>query len=106
MTLENLKKESVRANNVIVVYPQLQQEKVLDCTWAEEYNGCFAVNNGTVAFAIEGNLYVTPYTKAVLRTLQAADFRWEQFYVPFSNWDYPYSKKEEWLRLRRKAARN
>ncbi len=104
MTLENLKEESVRANNVVAVFPQIEREQFLDCSWAAGYNRCFAINNGTVAFVIGEDLFVTPYTEAVLRTLQEAGFRRERFYVPFSNWDYPSCAKERWMELRRKAA--
>ncbi len=104
MTLETLKEESVRANNVVAVFPQLGKEETLNCLWASQYDGCFAVNNSTVAFVIGSDLFVTPYTEAVLRTLQAEGFRWERFYVPFSNWDYPSCAKERWMELRRKAA--
>ena len=104
MTLENLKEESIRANNVVAIFPQLGKEQFLDCSWASDYDGCFAVNNSTIAFVIGSDLFVTPYTEAALRTLQAAGFRWDWFYVPFSNWDYPSCAKERWLALRRKAA--
>lgn len=100
-TMEQIKKElSVRAYaGMIVVFPQFNKEESLNLDWAPKFNGCFAVNNSTVAFVSDGELFVTPYTDEVMSALKEAGFREEYLYVPFSNWDYPKFEKRKWDEL-------
>lgn len=102
--LKELENNSISVTSGMeVVYPQLQQEESIDCSWAPKFNGCYAVNSSTVAFVNNGELFITPYTRKVIRSLQSEGFREEYFYVPFSNGDYPKWKKTKWDNLRELA---
>ena len=96
---------SVKAHNgMVVVFPQFCQREHLDVSeQASKFNGCYAVNNSTIAFVFENEVYVTPETNKVRKTLEAAGFRLSCFSVPFSNWDYPFEEKEKWELLRKRA---
>ena len=88
----------------IVVKPQFCTRDRLELSkLVPKFNGCYAVNNSTVAFVFENQIYVTPETGKVRETLNQAGFRMDCFAVPFSNWDYPLKDKEKWEELRRKA---
>lgn len=103
-SMESLKKEgSIRVyTGMTVVFPHYSKEETLNiCELAPKFNGCYAMNNSTVCFVCENEVFVTPYTIATLRTLRSADFREDYFYVPFSNGDYPQSEKLKWYSLRR-----
>ena len=88
----------------IVVKPQFCTRDRLEVSkLVPKFNGCYAVNNSTVAFVFENQIYVTPETNRVHEALNGAGFRMCCFPVPFSNWDYPFEEKEKWEELRRKA---
>lgn len=89
---------------MIVVFPQFCQRELLDVSeQASKFNGCYAVNNSTIAFVFENEVYVTPETNKVRKTLEDAGFRMSCFAVPFSNWDYPFEEKEKWELLKERA---
>ena len=103
--LDILKMDAIRVyTGMSAVFPQLSKEETLYMDWAPKFNGRYAVNNSTVAFVDEsGNLYVTPYTYDVIDTLCCAGYSKDNFYVPFSNWDYPKDEAAKWRMLRKKA---
>ncbi len=104
--LEYLKaRGSVKVHNgMVVVFPQFCQRVLLDVSeQASKFNGCYAVNNSTIAFVFDNEVYVTPETNKVRQTLDDAGFRMSCFAVPFSNWDYPFEAKEKWETLRSRA---
>lgn len=103
--MENLMKEAVRAyTGMTVVFPQFKQEETLNISeLAPKFPGCFATNNSTVCFIFENEVFVIPYTRNVINTLEAAGFKKEYFYVPFSNWDYPKNEMLKWNALRQNA---
>lgn len=105
MTLESLKENSVRVYSGMITFsPQFSQEETLNVSEiVPKFPGCFAMNNSTVAFIDAGDFFVTPFTRTVLRSLRAAGFREEHFFVPFSNWDYPKSEQVKWTSLRKRA---
>lgn len=63
----------------------------------------YAINNGTIAFVDEAVLYVIPYFRKAMSILQDNGFIAKNFYVPFSNWDYPVMKKARWEELKNEA---
>ncbi len=98
-TIENLIEESVRivSGQTIVVYPQYGcKEEKINFNVAT-FNGSYASNNGTLAFVINNILYVTPETSKAYKAL--ASFSERDFYVPFSNGDYPKEEKDFWEHL-------
>ena len=107
-TMAELVKDSIRiAPNMVVVYPQLSAETIIDAQeQSTKFNGRFAMNNSTLAFVQDNKLYVTPFTRNALETLRANLFREDFFYVPFSNGDYPKYERDRWNNLREMAHRS
>ncbi len=104
-TIKELVDTSVRIySGITIVHAQTSQELSLDCSWAPKFNGCYAVNNSTVAFVYKFTLYVIPYTRDVIKVLESSGFNEKTFFVPFSNWEYPKAESEYWASLRAKAA--
>lgn len=105
IAMETLKKESVRVyTGMTVVFPQFQKEDTLNISGlVPKFNGCYAVNNSTVCYVADDEVYVTPYTRSNMATLREAYFMEKYFYVPFSNWDYPKTEEVKWTMLRNKA---
>ena len=104
-TIAELINDSIRVTpEMIAVYPQFSQEEALNLSeLAPKFNGCYATNNSTVCFVSENEIFVTPYTRATMRTLRSAGFCEKYFYVPFSNGDYPKSEQFKWNALRENA---
>ncbi len=104
--LEELLKESIRVTtNTTQVYPQFHAEDKATFVpeLIEKFANCYSINNSTVAYVFDNGFFVTPYTSSVVETLRANGFKYENFYVPFSNWDYPKEQQWEWERLVKKA---
>lgn len=106
--MKNLEKNSINIYpGIIVHWPQSDKNEPLDMTeTALKFHGCFAANNSTVTFVNDqGEVFVTPYTRQVIMTLDNAGYKncHSNFYVPFSNGDYPIKEKNQWLLLRKKA---
>lgn len=107
-TIEKLINDSIRVyDGMTVFYPQSAKAEAINnmSELAPKFNGCYATNNSTVCF-VSDNVFVTPYTREVLRTLRNEGFSKENFYVPFSNGDYPRDEQHKWevLRLRAREA--
>ena len=105
MAMDSLKEEAIRVYpGIAVVFPQTAQEETLNISdLAPKFNGCYAVNNSTVCFVSENEIFAIPQTRLVIRSLHSAGFRQEHFYVPFSNWDYPKREQAKWKYLQEKA---
>lgn len=106
MSLKELKENSIEiVPGMVAYYPQYRKEELVDVTnLSPKFNGAYSVNNSTVCFVTEeGGVFVTPYTRKVVKTLEEAGFAQKYFYVPFSNQDYPRDEELKWLRLRESA---
>lgn len=103
--LDSLKEEAVRVyTGMTVVFPQFAKETQLNLSeLIPKFDGRYATNNSTVAFISGGEVYVTPYTRSVIDTLERAGLRHDYFYVPFSNWDYLKDAQSKWEGLLQKA---
>lgn len=101
-------KEALRVyDDMIVIHPQTASESHLSVSkTAAKFPGCYAVNNSTLCFVFDGQVFVAPYTSHLEHLLQDENFREEYFNVPFSNWDYPKYEKAEWEALRAKARKS
>lgn len=104
-SIEDLMKDSVKVyDGMVAVWPQYgTEEKVnFDCA---TFNGekVYSSNNGTLAFIIDGTLYVTPSTRNAFRVLDEENFVEKYFYVPFSNGDFPKREWYIWQELRTRA---
>lgn len=107
--IDSLKEEAVRVQNgTISVFPQFSNEEVVlsISELVPKFNGCYSTNNSTVCFVSENEVFVTPQTRSVMRTLRSAGFSKENFYVPFSNWDYPKSERFKWRALCERATKS
>lgn len=105
ITMESLKERAVWVHpGMIAVFPQF--EEALDVSvsgLAPKFNGCYATNNSTVCFVSDNEVFVTPYTRNIIRALQCVGFCEKTFYVPFSNGDYPKVEQFRWNSLRNMA---
>ncbi len=91
-------------DGMITYFPQFCESATLHVSHiVSEFDSRFAINNSTVAFICGDQMYVTPYTDDVVKTLADYGYHEDSFYVPFSNWDYPRHAKEKWEELRTAA---
>lgn len=105
ISMDSLKENAIRVfSGMVVAFPQPSKEEFLNVSdLTPRYNNCYSLNNSTICFVSDNEVFVTPFTCAALRSLQAASFCQEYFYVPFSNWDFPKAEKSKWDILCRKA---
>lgn len=100
-TMENLKADSIKVyDGMVTYYPQFREEEALHLSDVATFNGCYASNNGTLAYVIDGVFYVTPATRRAYQVLREEGFQEKCFAVPFSNWDYPKEAQSRWEDLR------
>lgn len=102
-TMKNLKKNSICVTRgTVACWPQYdnKEELVEMSEIRSKFNGAYSMNNSTICFVIDDEVFVTPYTREAMDTILAAGLRREYFYVPFSNWDYPKYEKARWDHLR------
>lgn len=104
-TLKELKENSLKLyDGMVVVYPQFHQEDIFMLEGEPKFDGCYyAINNSTVIYAENDDYYVCPWSRSAMTVLQEAGFEERNFYVPFSNWDYPKNEEETWQHLRERA---
>ena len=105
-TKQETTRESLKKMGFLVTrYPLIKAEREglpyqLNLTHlAEHREGEYSVNNGTVCWVMDNEIYAAPYTRKLIRLLAQAGFRNGSFYVPFSNGERPYSKETEWGHL-------
>lgn len=105
MLLDFIKKEAVRIYpGITVVNTRTKTEEMLDMSdQIPRLNGYFSVNNSTVCFVTNNEMFVIPYTNRVIESLKATGLKKSDFYVPFSNCDYPKEEQEKWKALREAA---
>ena len=72
---------------------------------AEHREGEYSVNNGTVCWVMDSEIYAAPCTSELFNSLKQAGFKNGYFYVPFSNGDLPYHRTNEWQELCNEATR-
>lgn len=99
--MDNLIETAVEITpNTVAVYPLFnREERVQVENLIPEFQGCFCLSNGVVAFICEGKFFVTPFTQYALYTLQHAGLRQNNFEVPFSDNAYPKAEKCRWAKL-------
>ena len=66
---------------------------------AEHREGEYSLNNSTLCWVMDGEIYAAPYTRSLIQLLDQAGFRNGSFYVPFSNGEHPYNRRAEWESL-------
>ena len=104
--MKNLKENSICVSNPIVVcWTQFgEKDETIDMSdIGSKFNGAYCMNNSTICFVVDHEVFVTPYTREAMSTISCAGLARKYFYVPFSNGDYPKYQKTKWLRLREAA---
>lgn len=106
VTKQETARESLKQMGFLVTrYPLIKAEREglpyqLNLTHlAEHREGEYSLNNSTLCWVMDGEIYAAPYTRRVVQLLDQAGFRNGSFYVPFSNGDLPYHKTNEWQEL-------
>lgn len=100
--LKELMADSIKIYcGMVIIYPREKIERSAYYKGIEECNECFSVNNDVIAYIFDNEMYVTPNTKRALEVLNSCHFLLKNFYVPFSNEDYPKKEKERWSELRK-----
>ncbi len=105
-------KESLKERGFLVTkYPLVsapgkKQPYQLNLTHLSEHReGEYSMNNSTLCWVMDGEIYAAPYTSELLGNLREAGFGNGYFYVPFSNGDLPYHRTSEWQELCNEANR-
>ncbi|MBR2753905.1 hypothetical protein IKD82_01970 [Candidatus Saccharibacteria bacterium] len=104
--LKSLRENSIRIQStVIVCWPQYgEKEEAIDMSDIKsKFNGAFCVNNSTICYVIDHEVFVTPYTREAMHVIRDAGLVEKHFIVPFSNWDYPKNEETRWFCLRKAA---
>lgn len=99
-TVTELKRLAFRIPDygVIDVYPQWNEESIVFPI--KNNMKAFSQNNGTIAFIDEeGTNYVIPAVNGFRDILTKAGYILDNFFVPFSNWDYPKHLEGTWKNL-------
>lgn len=99
-TIAELKKLAFRIPDygIIDVYPQWNEESIVFPI--KNNMKAFSQNNGTIAFIDEeGTNYVIPAVNSFRDILKKAGYILDNFFVPFSNWDYPKYYEGTWKNL-------
>lgn len=106
--MNELKQMAVQVyTGMTVIFPQFKSEDTLNIQEIiPKFNGYYSVNNSTVSFIEDNEMFVIPYTREVMTILANANFHKGHFYVPFSNWDYPKAESYKWFTLRETARRS
>lgn len=102
--MKNLKKNSICVSGatVTVYWPQYGgKEETIDMgNIGSKFNGTYCTNNSTICFVHDHEVFVTPYTREAMATIENAGLVEKYFYVPFSNGDCPKNERAKWLHLR------
>ena len=105
-SMVSLVKNSIHVTNATaVIWPQFgDKETTVNVTnHRTQYNGAYSINNGVICFVVDHEVYVTPYTRGAMETIEEAGLTQKYFYVPFSNWDYPKYERMKWEHLNEEA---
>lgn len=106
IAMDSLKKGAVRVYEGMTVVQMAGLEEALHISNLQsKFNGCFAMNNSTICFVDDHEVFVTYYTELAYRSLIHAGLKYcgSDFYVPFSNGDYPKEEEAKWNDLFQKA---
>ncbi len=105
--MKNLQENSIRIPGAILVcWPQYggKEETINMTDIGSKFNGAYCVNNSTICFVIDHEVFVTPYTREAMAAISNSGLVEKYFYVPFSSGDYPKYEKAKWQRLRELAS--
>ena len=102
--MENLKDNSVRITGATVACWPNGQEESLDMTDIRvKFDGAFCTNNSTLCYVIDREVFVTPVTRSAMAAIKEAGLTRRNFYVPFSNGDWPKAEAARWRQLQEDA---
>lgn len=85
-----LVESSIKIKDFIEVRTIFGEEKLISTIGNSARKGCFCINNGIIAFLVEGTTCVIPYSENIESILDRHGFK-ETFdlFVPFSNGEIP-----------------
>lgn len=104
--MDKLKKNSIFIPGTIVTcWPRYGgSEKSIDMSnIATEFDGCYAIKNSTICYVIDGEVFITPYTKEAIASISGAGLIKKDFLVPCGDGDYPKQEGARWTELREQA---
>lgn len=95
-------------DSIWVCWPQYggDKEETIEITPIKmKFDDAYSINNSTICFVTNHDVYVTPFTKDAIATLEKAGLTEKVFYVPLSNWEYPKDEglRTKWFHLRELA---
>lgn len=101
LDMEILKRKAILVHDGMETYfPQFSTREELHISELHPQSLTYAYNNSVIAFVDEHNdFYVIPALKDAQKILVNNGYTKNYFYVPFSNWDYPVARKEDWENL-------
>ena len=100
--MKQLKQNSIHVADILTVcWPQYGEGGAsIDMSIIKaKYNNTYCINKSTICFIVDGEVYITPYTRMAIVTIQNAGLDEQSFYVPLSNGDLPKNEKEKWAHL-------
>ena len=102
INMDSLKEIAVHIHTGMVsVFPNEATESRLDLSEIKkEFNGCYSLQSPTISFIHNSEMYAIPYTDRVVRSLEVAGLKRANFYVPFSQGDYPKNETSKWVYLK------
>lgn len=99
--LEILKERAVIVTDGMKThFPQFSKTETIHVSNLNITPKTYAYNNGIIAFVDEDKVfYAIPDFKGTQKTLVENGYKKDNFYVPFSNWNYPVDLKDYWESL-------
>ncbi len=102
MKLSVLMKNSIEVTGkTLVGWPKKgRKNTTLDMTkLAFKFDGEYSVHNNVICFVHKYRVFVTPFTRQRMATLDDAGFCPNNFNVPFSNGEFPINERKKWDKL-------
>lgn len=97
-------KDSYKLNRVEKI-EHLGKVNEIDFDYLDKYEKCYCVNNGVVVFRYNSENYVRSCDTGVRTVFRENGFEEKALYVPFSNWDKPVDRMDEYNRVFRKVVK-
>mgnify|MGYP004552607841 FL=1 len=105
-TIKELVKNSIKITEKMKIFNvEKQTTETVPSELIHQRDEEFSIKGNEIAFTVDGNLYVTPYSRTAKKLLEKKGFREENFYVPFSDGTIPKKETLFWSHLCQKVAK-
>lgn len=105
-TIKELVKNSIKITEKMKIFNvEKQTTETLPPELINRRDKEFSIKRNEIAFTVNGNLYVTPYSRPAKKLLEKEGFKEENFYVPFSDGTIPKKETLFWSHLCQKVAK-